>query len=253
MSAFEKSPQKSDLNPKFSSLLFWRLKNYTDFLPTTILTKVETKKRRQTLKRQQQGKPFCAQTYRGFGQPPLQHNRICTTGSVAGSAPMHKIKAADSKISQAEKFQSGEATGVHRKPGCTPGSAVRFRDAENEESQRPCSLNEDSNGAERKTLGHMRTGTNPARRTDRTSSFWPAAKKSVLGRSVQREKPKLKKIAAAPRTTASQRRQLDSRSKQVEQKRNAGSQKLLAWWTVLCEGKMKVAQESAASQKQIER
>jgi hypothetical protein len=81
-----------------------------------------------------------------------RRHRSSTTGSAAGSAPVHKIKTAGIKISQAKKFQSGEATGVHRKPGCTPGSVVRFRDAENEESQRPCSLNEDSNGAERKTL-----------------------------------------------------------------------------------------------------
>jgi hypothetical protein len=31
----------------------------------------------ETSKRQQQEKSFCAQTCRGLGQPPLQHNRIC--------------------------------------------------------------------------------------------------------------------------------------------------------------------------------
>jgi hypothetical protein len=71
---------------------------------------------------------------------------------------------------------------------------------------------------------------------------------------VQREKPKPKKIAAAPRTTASERRQLDSGKNKSGRREMLGAENY--WHDGPCsakKNKMKAEQESAASQKQIER
>jgi hypothetical protein len=99
----------------------------------------------------------------------------------------------------------------------TENRGALLADAENEESQRPCSLNEDSNGAERKSLGVTRE-LEQILRSERTAraAFDPRQRNRFWGDLCSERSQNRRKIAVAPRTTASEQRQLDSRSKQVK-------------------------------------
>jgi hypothetical protein len=91
-----------------------RLKNYTDFLPTTILTKAETKMKKRHRRGSSKKNHFAHRLAVALG-----NHRSSTTGSAAGSAPVHKIKNSRQQNLTSRKISIGRGkwctlkTGVH--------------------------------------------------------------------------------------------------------------------------------------------